>query len=76
MEVLSPDDRAGKTQEKVRDYLNAGTRQVWIVDPDTASVTVHFPGGASQSYSGETEVSGGDVLPGFSFRSSDLFHAA
>lgn len=74
IEVLSPDDRAGKTQEKIREYLQAGTRQVWIVDPDTATVTVHLPGGASQSYSGESEVPGGDVLPGFSFRPSDLFH--
>jgi len=74
VEVLSPDDRAGKTQEKIRDYLRAGTRQVWIVDPDTATVTVHLPGGASQSYAGESEVSGGDVLPGFSFRPSDWFH--
>jgi len=73
VEVLSPDDRAGKTQEKIRDYLVAGTRQVWIVDPDTATVIVHLPGGASQSYSGGSEVSGGDVLPGFAFRPAELF---
>ena len=74
IEVLSPDDRAGKTQEKIREYLNAGAKQVWIVDPETATVTVHLPGGASQSYFGDSEVSGGDILPGFSFRPSDLFH--
>ncbi len=74
IEVLSPDDRAGRTQEKIRDYLAAGARQVWIVDPDTATVTVHLPGGASQSYAGNSEVSGGDVLPGLSFLPQDLFH--
>jgi Uma2 family endonuclease len=74
IEVLSPEDRAGKTQEKIREYLKAGARQVWIVDPDTETVTVHLPGGGSQSYSGDSEVSGGDILPGFSFRPADLFH--
>jgi Uma2 family endonuclease len=73
IEVLSPDDRSSKTQEKVREYLAAGARQVWIVDPQTETVTVHLPGGASQSYAGDSEVSGGDVLPGFSFRPADLF---
>ncbi len=74
MEVLSPEDRAGKTQEKIREYLKAGARQVWIVDPETETITVHLPGGAAQSYSGDSEVSGGDLLPGFSFRPADLFH--
>jgi len=74
VEVLSPDDRAGKPQEKIRDYLKAGTQQVWIVDPDSSTVTVHLPGGAAQTYSGDIEVAGGDMLPGFSFRPAELFH--
>jgi Uma2 family endonuclease len=74
IEVLSPDDRASKVQEKIREYLSAGAKQVWIVDPETATVTVHLPGGASQSYAGDSEVSGGDILPGFSFRPANLFH--
>jgi Uma2 family endonuclease len=73
IEVLSPDDRPGKTAEKIREYLEAGTRQVWIVDPDAATVTVHLPGGVSHTYSGDLEVSGGDILPGFLFRPADLF---
>src|SRR6266478_2112955 len=71
VEVLSPDDRAGKPQEKIRDYLKAGTQQVWIVDPDSSTVTVHLPGGAAQTYSGDIEVAGGDMLPGFSFRPAE-----
>ena len=74
VEVLSPDDRAGKTQEKIREYLQAGTRQVWIVDADSSTVTVYLPSGAAQVYSGKDEVPGGDVLPGFSFRPAELFH--
>ena len=68
IEVLSPDDRPGKVQEKIREYLAAGTRQVWIVDADDRTITVYLPSGASRSYSGMEEVSGSDLLRGFSFR--------
>jgi len=74
VEVLSPRDLASEVQEKTHQYLKAGTRQVWIVDPKTETVTVHLPGGSSQSYSADSVVDGGDVLPGFSFRPADLFH--
>jgi Uma2 family endonuclease len=33
VEVLSPDDRASDTQEKILDYLNFGVKYVWVVDP-------------------------------------------
>ena len=63
-----------RSWKRFRDYLKTGTRQVWVVDPSTAAVTVYLPDGTSQSYSGENEVSGGNVFPGFSFRPCDLFH--
>lgn len=33
VEVLSPDDRMTRMQEKIRDYLNMGVRYVWVIDP-------------------------------------------
>jgi Uma2 family endonuclease len=33
IEILSPDDRMSEMQERVEDYLQIGTEQVWIVDP-------------------------------------------
>jgi Uma2 family endonuclease len=41
VEVLSPDDRPSDIAAKVADYLRAGTRGVWVVDPDARSITVH-----------------------------------
>ena len=41
VEVLSPSDRSGNIDAKVRDWLHAGTQQVWVVDPKTQSVAVH-----------------------------------
>ncbi len=74
VEVLSPDDRASEVQEKIREYLAAGARLVWVADPRSETVTVHHPSGAAHVYSGTQEVTGEDVLPGFSFRPAELFH--
>src|SRR4029077_17708918 len=34
VEVLSPGDRAGEVLAKVADWLSAGTRLVWVIDPE------------------------------------------
>ena len=73
VEVLSPDDRPGYVREKVAEWLEAGTRAVWVVDPREQTVTVHEPQ-RTPLVLGETEsVSGGDVLPGFDFALRDIF---
>jgi Uma2 family endonuclease len=41
VEVLSPGDRPGDLDERIADYLGAGTRLVWVVDPRNAQVAVH-----------------------------------
>lgn len=73
VEVLSPGDRPGELWEKIRDYFRAGTRLVWVIDPRSAQVVAHHPDGRTQVYSGDEDVPGEDVLPGFSFKPSQLF---
>jgi len=41
VEVLSPDDRPAYVRDKVAEWLQAGARSVWVVDPETRTVTVH-----------------------------------
>jgi Uma2 family endonuclease len=41
VEVLSPSDRASEVTAKTRCWLTAGCREVWNVDPETKTVTVH-----------------------------------
>jgi Uma2 family endonuclease len=73
VEVLSPDDRPGYVREKVAEWLEAGTRAVWVVDPRERTVTVHEPP-HTPSVRGETEsLRGGDVLPGFELAVRDIF---
>lgn len=33
VEILSPEDRIGRIEEKVQEYLDFGVRAVWVVDP-------------------------------------------
>ncbi len=73
VEVLSPTDRASDVLQKIREYLAAGARLVWVVDPHNRTVTAHHPSGDARTYSGAEPVGGEDVLPGFSFCASDLF---
>lgn len=76
VEVMSPGERAAGLQEKVDDYLAAGTRLVWVVRPRERVVTVHIAGAAVRELREGDELDGGDVLPGFRVRVADLFAVA
>jgi Uma2 family endonuclease len=73
VEVLSPSDRPGDLWEKIGDYFGAGTRLVWVIDPRQQHVAAHHPDGTTRIYSGDEDVPGEDVIPGFSFKPSQLF---
>ena len=67
VEVLSPDDRPGEVLAKVGDWLNAGARVVWVVDPVRVTARVYRADG-SESILGATDaLRGEDVLPGFEY---------
>jgi Uma2 family endonuclease len=72
VEVVSPGDRADAIEEKVLDYLQAGTAAVWIIYPPSRTVIVHT---AAQVYrlSPDDTLDGGSVLPGFAVQVSALF---
>ena len=40
IEILSPEDTMLRTRERVRDYLDMGVGEVWVVDAEARSVTV------------------------------------
>jgi Uma2 family endonuclease len=41
VEVLSPDDRPRYVLDKVGEYLGAGVRLVWVIDPAARAATVY-----------------------------------
>lgn len=72
VEVLSPGDRPGEVLGKVGDWLRAGCRVVWVIDPERRQVRVYRTDG-SESVLGESDaLDGEDVLPGFSCPLADL----
>lgn len=73
VEVVSPSNSASEIQQKVLEYLDAGTRLVWVVYPRGRRVTVHHPGGEARVLGADDELDGADVVPGFRVRVSELF---
>ena len=65
VEILSPDDRPGRVKRKIRFYLDNGVRLVWIIDPESRSVTVWTSPSSSRTLQEDDTLDGGDVLPGF-----------
>lgn len=73
VEIVSPSNTASEVQEKVVDYLRAGCRLVWVVDPRTRSVTAYeSPREIRLLREGEA-LDGGGVLPGLSLPVEALF---
>jgi Uma2 family endonuclease len=73
VEIVSPGDRAEEVYGKVREYLDAGARLVWVVWPRHRAVTAYPPDGQSRELREDDELDGGAVLPGFRVRVGDLF---
>jgi Uma2 family endonuclease len=76
VEVLSPDDRAGKIMRKVNDYLRTGVALIWVVDPEDRTLTIYRPGQAHIVLTPAQEITGEDVLPGFRCSVSRFFRLA
>jgi len=73
VEVRSPEQSWTKVVGKVGEYLAMGVRLVWVVDPRRRRVTVFQPEEDPAIFAAENELEGGDVLPGFRCRVSELF---
>ena len=75
VEIVSPGDRAEELYGMVREYLAAGVRLVWVFWPKYRAVSVHAPGAPTRELGHDDELDGGDVLPGYRVRVSELFEA-
>lgn len=73
VEVLSPNDRLGRVNRKITDYLRSGVGLVWLIDPETRNVTVYRPGKEPYVVEEDQELTGEDVLPGFRCRVAEFF---
>jgi Uma2 family endonuclease len=73
VEVISPNDTVYEVDAKVQLYLHAGTRLVWVVNPQQQIVEVHRATGLGTILRPNDELTGEDVVVGFRRRVGDLF---
>jgi len=72
VEVVSPSDAADDLEITVRQYLNTGAKQLWVLYPETKDVHV-FEASRLSVLNGEDVLNGGVLLPGFAVIVSELF---
>jgi len=75
VEVLSPNDRHGKTARRIAEFQKAGIPLVWVIDPDERDVTVYRRGQAPYVIENGQELTGDDVLPEFRCPIAEFFYA-
>ncbi|MCA9882290.1 MAG: Uma2 family endonuclease [Anaerolineae bacterium] len=76
VEVISPSETATAIMKKVRMYLDAGTRLVWVIYPEDRVVDVYQPtenGYLLQTIVATGSLEGGNVLSGFVLPLKSLF---
>ncbi len=73
VEVVSPSESAQDVNQKVRDYLAAGTRLMWVIYPRTRQVIEYTSSNASRIYISGDTLEHDDVLPDFRCPVAELF---
>lgn len=72
-EIRSPSDAIADVRAKMAAYIANGVRLGWLLDPWTKSVEVYRPGREPERLAAPKEVSGEDVLPGFTLDLAEIF---
>ncbi len=73
VEVVSPSDRMAYVEQKVREYLAAGCKLVWVVLPQTKTIHVHRTPKQIEVLSVGETLTGEPVIPSFSVPVEEIF---
>lgn len=73
VEVVSPSQGRAELHAKVADYLAAGTRLVWVIDPGSEQIAVYRSLLAPRILRPEDLLDGEDVVPGFQVSVREIF---
>lgn len=73
VEVISPHDKVYAVDEKTEEWLTAGVRAVWVVNPKRRTVTIYRPQAKAITLAENEELDGQDVVPGFRCRVAEMF---
>ena len=73
VEVISPSDRYGDVEEKVEDWLAAGTLAVIVVNPRNRTVRIHQPGMNATQLTEDDALEVPKVIPGWRMPVREIF---
>ncbi len=73
VEIVSASNTPARTTKKVGEYLNCGSRMVWVIDPSERTVTIYTKPGDGRVLWDNTTISCEEVLPGFSRPVAEFF---
>ena len=65
VEVRSPGDTRAAVARKAMRWLRYGTREVWVADPESVTLTRYVAGAAPVVLGEWDTLDGGEMLPGF-----------
>ncbi|MEO0925275.1 MAG: Uma2 family endonuclease [Cyanobacteria bacterium J06643_13] len=68
IELRSQSDALKPLQEKMQEYLDSGLQLGWLIDPQNNRAEIYHPQQDVQVVELPTQLSGKDVLPGFSLK--------
>ncbi len=72
VEVLSPSESKRQVLDKVGEYLDAGVRLVWVIDPRARKAVAHRSLSDVRELREDDELDGEEVVPGFRCRLADV----
>ena len=73
VEIISKNDIYGDVDDKAAEFLHAGSKAVWIVNPRRRTVAVHTPDNTSVTYQMGEAIPGGEMLPDFELPIGEIF---
>lgn len=73
VEIISQNDTYNEVDDKASEFLRAGSKAVWIVNPRRRNVTVLTPDEGETLYKMGQSIPGGDILPGFELPVAQIF---
>jgi Uma2 family endonuclease len=73
VEIVSPNDFYEQVHAKALEYLAAGVQQVWLVSPETETITVFRSPSNVMAFPPESELISEDLLPGFRCPLREIF---
>ena len=73
VEVISPGDAYAEVEEKVFDWINAGTKMVVVVNPRQRSATVYKPPDNITALAEDDILDGGGTVTGLELALREIF---